>query len=382
MICRPSSTSAYRCFKPDDCRDELTTELHHFCDASEKGYGAVSYLKITDKNKHARISFVIGKSRLAPLKPMTIPRLELCGAVLAARLHEVFVRETDLKIDEVFFWCDSMTVLGYIRNTTSRYKSFVANRLAVIHDLTEVQQWRHVDGTSNPADLASRGIAATDEEMIKLWLQGPPFLRGNEYPKLNAPFTNNDDQHKEEEGGVLASSTLESHFTDLLIQRCSTWKKIRKVMQHVLRFVSLLKDSNTSIESHTEQSRIESLIIGRVQEEVFKEDYQHLQQHNEVRKGSTLAQLNPFIDDAGLIRLRGRLENSDLPEDMKAPILLPQRHRLTRLIIQDAHRKAAHSGVKQVMSKLRERFWIIKCLAAVKSTIGECIFAKRLINLK
>ena len=79
----------------------------------------MSYLKISDTNSHVRISFVMGKSRLAPLKPMTIPRLELCGAVLAARLHEVFTRETDLKIDKVFFWCDSMTVLGYIRNTTS-----------------------------------------------------------------------------------------------------------------------------------------------------------------------------------------------------------------------------------------------------------------------
>ena len=140
IICVP------RCFKPQKLCDGFATKLYHLLDASEKGYGAVTYQKITDKDGRIRISFVMGKLRLAPLKPMTIPRLELCGAVLAARLHDVFMRETDLKIDEVF-WCDSLSVLGYIRNATSRYKSFVANRLAMIHDLIEVHRWHHIDGS-------------------------------------------------------------------------------------------------------------------------------------------------------------------------------------------------------------------------------------------
>ena len=366
-----------RCVKPEEVRDELKTELHHFCDASEKGYGAVSYLKMSGKDDHFRISFLIGKSRLAPLKPMTIPRLELCGAVLDARLHEVFMRETDLKINEVFFWCDSMTVLGYIRNTTSRYKLFVANRLAVIHDLTEVHQWHHIDGTLNPADLASRGIAASDEDKLQFWLEGPAFLCDKIYPEAKVKFAPNVDRNEEEEGNVLASSAPEDHFVDRLIHRCSTWSKIRGVMKCMLRFISLLKGSKTTVTDDAIQD-FDSIMIKHVQEEAFPEDYKYLQRNKGVRKGSTLAQLNPFIDAAGLIRVRGRLENSDLPEDMKTPILLPQRHRLTRLIIEDVHRKAAHSGVKQVISKLRENFWIIKCLAAVKSTIGECIVCKRI----
>ena len=367
-----------RCFKPKVFRNEIPNEIHHFCDASEKGYGAVSYLKMSDENNHARISFLIGKSRLAPLKPMTIPRLELCGAVLAARLHEVFMRETDLKINKVFFWCDSMTVLGYIRNTTSRYKSFVANRLAVIHDLTEVHQWHHVDGTMNPADLASRGIVASEREKIQFWLQGPAFLRDKVYPESEAKSSLSDELEREDEGHVLASTNLESQFILRLIERCSTWTKVQNVLRYVLKFISLLKGSKLTVDCDAEQRRIESLVIRRVQIDVFEQDYKHLQQTKEVRKGSPLAQFNPFIDDAGVIRLRGRLENSHLPEDMKTPILLPQSHRLTRLIIEEAHRQTAHSGVKQVMSKLREKFWIIKCLAAVKSTIGECIICKKM----
>ena len=368
-----------RCFKPEGCRGELTTELHYFCDASEKGYGAVSYLKIFDKKDHVRISFLMGKSRLAPLKPMTIPRLELCGAVLAARLHEVFVRETDLKIDKVFFWSDSMTVLGYIRNTTSRYKSFVANRLAVIQDLTEVHQWHHVDGTLNPADLASRGISASDNEMLDLWLQGPIFLKDASYPiEKVISFKSDHIRNEEEQTADVMITARSQHFIDLLIHRCSTWEKAQNVVRYVLRFIFLLKRSAKIPESSAAQPDINSLMIRHVQSDVFNDDYKHLQQNNSVRKGSPLAQLNPFIDSTGVIRARGRLENSDLPEDMKTPILLPQRHRLTRLVIEDAHRKAAHAGVKQVISKLRERYWIIKCLAAVKSTIGECIICKKI----
>ena len=181
------------------------------------------YLKITDKDGRIRISFVMGKSRLAPLKSMTIPRLELCGAVLATRLHEVFVRETDLKIDKIFFWCDSMTVLGYIRNTTSRYKSFVANRLAVIHDLSEVHHWHHIEGISNPADLASRGCSAGDEELLKLWLEGPKFLTDAKYPQTGAALHDQaDSEDVDKMASVMTLAVSDDHFVDVLIRRCGS----------------------------------------------------------------------------------------------------------------------------------------------------------------
>ena len=129
-----------RCFKPGNLSQDFTCELHYFSDASETAYGAVCYLKVFDSHQNQKVSFVIGKSRLAPMKLVTIPRLELCGAVLAARLHEVVKREVTYNITDVYFWCDSMTVLCYIRNTKSRFKTFVANRIAMIHELTQVHQ--------------------------------------------------------------------------------------------------------------------------------------------------------------------------------------------------------------------------------------------------
>ena len=92
--------------------------------------------------------------------------------------------------------------------------------------------------------------------------------------------------------------------------------------------------------------------------------------------------MNPFIDALVLMRVRGQLENSELPDDMKTPILVPHRHRLTRLIIEDAHRSTGHAGVKHVMAVLRKLYWILRCLAAVKSTIGECIVCKRIHRQK
>ena len=124
-----------------------------------------------------RISFVIGKSRLAPIKLVTIPRLELCGAVLASRLHELVSKKLQFKIGRMYFWTDSMTVLRYLRNTKSRFKTFVANRIAVIQDLTNVDDWRHIPGELNPADLASRGFMPSEPEKLLVWHEGPAFLK-------------------------------------------------------------------------------------------------------------------------------------------------------------------------------------------------------------
>ena len=102
----------------------------------------------------------MGKSRLSPLKLLTIPRLELSAAVVAARLDKSIRTETDIQVDESVFWTDSTYVLGYIRNETKRFHTFVANRVATIQDVAAASQWRHVDSSQNPADDASREFSA------------------------------------------------------------------------------------------------------------------------------------------------------------------------------------------------------------------------------
>ena len=121
----------------------------------------------------------------------------------------------------------------------------------------------------------------------------------------------------------------------------------------------------------------ESVIVRRIQEASFDEDYERLKKGKQISAASKLVQLNPFIDKKGVIRIRGRIANSKLHSEVRTPILLPRNHRVTKLIIRNCHEKNGHVGLKHVMSSLRQRFWILQCTAAVKSVLGQCMFCKR-----
>lgn len=156
--------SLNRCYKPSGFGEIKGAQLHIFSDGSEQGYRACAYLRLTNtQNKHT-CSLLMGKSRLAPIKRMTIPRLELSGAVVACRLFDFLEEELEVPINQTIFWTDSTIVLGYIRNESRRFKTFVGNRISKIHDTTSPEQWRHVGTDLNPADIASRGIEASDEQ--------------------------------------------------------------------------------------------------------------------------------------------------------------------------------------------------------------------------
>nr|XP_024655051.1 uncharacterized protein LOC112430804 [Maylandia zebra] len=168
--------SISRCVTPKGFGEIKSAQLHHFCDASESGYGAVSYLRLSNSKQEVCVSFIIGKARVAPLKQVTIPRLELAAAVLAVRLDKMLSVELNLNLSESVFWSDSTTVLQYIANTTTRFKTYVANRVSTIHALTKVEQWRYISSKLNPADAASRGMTVGCFLKSSTWINGPEFL--------------------------------------------------------------------------------------------------------------------------------------------------------------------------------------------------------------
>jgi hypothetical protein len=166
-----------RCVKSADIGGIRICQLHHFADASQLGYGVVSYIRLIDMNNHIHCALLMSKARVAPLKKVTIPRLELSAATLAVRMHHMIVKQLEYEVHDVCFWTDSMAVLRYIWNENSRFQTFVANRLAVIRDGSDVTQWKFVKSDDNPADDVSRSMKTDDFLCSIRWLNGPDFLR-------------------------------------------------------------------------------------------------------------------------------------------------------------------------------------------------------------
>lgn len=168
--------SVNRCFTCKDFGSIASAQLHSFSDSSEAGYGAVSYLRLLNDKGEVNIAFAIGKTKVAPLKQMTKPRLELAAAVLAVRLDRILKAELQFHLDESFFWSDSTTVLKYIANTTKRFKTYVANRISIIHTHSKASQWKYICSNLNPADAASRGMKTEEFLRSQVWINGPAFL--------------------------------------------------------------------------------------------------------------------------------------------------------------------------------------------------------------
>lgn len=367
-----------RCFKPD--YDISNVQLHIFSDGSEVGYGACAYLRFVDLNGNVNCSFILGKARLAPIKQISIPRLELSGAVLGCRLYEIIRDELEIELDDVVFWTDSTIVLGYINNEKKRFKTFVGNRVSIIHELTTNNQWRHVDSKSNPADVASRGAYAYDRKRIDMWLGGPEFLLQptSEWPKLDIQSSIADDD-VEVKRETTNNATSIQPIKDIF-KYFSSWTKLQRAVAWLTRFKDFCRRRYLK---HTINLRVGDLmkteienaqrdIFRRIQTNVFTNEQEKLMKKKPVNKDSRLASLNPTIYD-GLIRTNGRL---NLPAE-KCPIILPNGDHVTELIIKDTHEENGHVGTCQVVAILRQKFWILKCQNTVRNILKRCVKCKR-----
>ena len=165
-----------RCFKPEGFGKVQETQLHLFSDASHKGYSATAYLRLKDIIGKIHCSFVIGKARLAPIKEISIPRLELTAAVISVKLSHAIRNELDLAVNNSVYWTDSTSVLKCIHNQTKRFHTFESNRLTIIHDGSTPQEWWYVNRDANPADDGSKGLKLGTLIKNDRWLIGPEFL--------------------------------------------------------------------------------------------------------------------------------------------------------------------------------------------------------------
>ena len=237
--------SVRRCFKPEGFGTVMSTQLHHFSDASTTGYGQCSYVRLVDDKGQIHCSLIMGKARVAPLKMVTIPRLELTAAVVSVRISDMLRQELQYESVEEIFWTDSKVVLGYIKNDSKRFHVFVANRVQQIRDQTSPSQWRHVETKCNPADDASRGITAKELVESSRWISGPEFLWTPEdqwpQPLENQDLVTPSDDPEVKKVTSYATSTQEQWNLAESLSYFSDWHRACRAVAICLRYKQKLR---------------------------------------------------------------------------------------------------------------------------------------------
>ena len=175
-----SNLSVPRCLHIGKHKDVQSMQLHVFSDASETAYGAVVYARYVYVDHAATTTIVAAKSRIAPLAAISIPRMELMGAVTGLRLAVSVANALQVLVKQVKFWCDSMSKLWWISGHSRSFKLFVANCVGEIQNITSPEQWRYVSTKDNPADHLTRGMAALALACNDQWWKGPAFLQMDE----------------------------------------------------------------------------------------------------------------------------------------------------------------------------------------------------------
>lgn len=161
-------------------RQGAVVQLHGFADASEAAYGGVIYMRCEMPDGQIRVSLLTAKTKVAPLQQVTLPRLELCAAVLVSKLLRSVTLTYGLDTNDCVMWSDSQVTLGWIRKAPRTWKTFVANRVSTIQAIASPERWRYVPSTQNPADCLSRGVFPEELVAHPMWLHGPTWVAGDE----------------------------------------------------------------------------------------------------------------------------------------------------------------------------------------------------------
>ena len=321
-----------RCYSSKEM-DSLTStrDIHVFCDASERAYGSVAYLRSEDPSGRVEVAFLAARSRVAPRKQQSIPRLELCAALTGAQLAKVLWTELSLPIRQTILWSDSTTVLTWLQSDSCRFKVFVGTRVAEIQDLTDRDAWRYVDTSSNPADDITRGKTLAELGTRSRWYQGPSFLQGSPEQWAKKPDTP-PAEGEELRKTLVCGLTITAPVLDP--PEASQFTTFAKLLEATARSIHGAAEGSPSASNYKEA---EISLLQRAQQDCFATEVAQLRAGKAVPNSSRLVTLAPEFDDTNqLIRVGGRLRHSTLLNlDAMHPIVLDPQHWITKLIIKD-----------------------------------------------
>ncbi|RVE40250.1 hypothetical protein evm_015100 [Chilo suppressalis] len=353
-------------------------QIYGFCDASEKAFACVVYIVTQNDKGEFTPVLVTAKTRLAPLnKQISLPRLELCGALplaqLISKVKDSYKLADDLQ--NTFAWTDSMVVLGWIHGDISRWKQFVANRISQIIKIVPPSQWLHVRSEDNPADCASRGLTVTSLLEHNLWWQGPKWITNHKNSYDQSEYEQPTLELKNSKSSVNAALYEQqlTLFDKLLADNNSITKTVR-IIAWISRSIAQLRNRSGNINNYLLSAELNEayfIIIKYIQANEFETDLINLKNKGHVQHKSKIAPLHPFLDDHGIIRVGGRLNYSNLNSSAKHPVILSSHSRFTDLIVEQAHLTTLHGGPRLTLSFIREKYWVVSGMRTVKRILRK-----------
>lgn len=350
--------------------DAVTLELHGFSDASQRAYGAVVYVRSIAADGTVYVNLVASKSRVAPLKPTTIPRLELCGAKLLAELVQKVIFAMKIQFDAVKLWCDSQIVLCWLRKSPLVLNQFVANRVATIVELTQSYQWGYIRSEENPADAISRGELPEDLQKKEQWWKGAQMLWEQQLTPRQ-PEAIEESMIPEVKAAAVVMAAVRSD-PPITLNRLSNYRRIQRAWVYVHRYIDKKVHKKQEFGDITadEIRRAERSILLLVQRESYGDVLKALQSKSVQRQ--PYRNLALFVGDDGLIRVGGRLKYSAIPYDGKHQVLLPQKHHITETIVRGLHQEHFHVGQNGLLAIVREHYWPVHAQQLIKKVVSSC----------
>ena len=391
-----------RCLKRDG--EVKRQEIWGFCDASPLAYGCVVYLRTIYAKGPATSRFVLARTKInPPRQPLTLPRAELVAArflataVLAVKEYLLMGKDT-----KTYLFGDSMIALHWLKQDPEKWKVFVSNAVTVIQGASKVDDWYHIPGEDNPADLLTRPHTLEDlkGEMGQLWFHGPEFiLTGNVPPQpdfsVERPVeveTELKRQAEEELTVGLASVKPKDSPIATVFGRTSDTLRAIRIVAWMVRAITPCRGSGgpdqavgrakgkVLVLSQPDIDRAMDAIARHIQRTEFTGVIDDLRRSGEVKATDRLAGLNPYLDERGLLRSKSRVEADGqgvISKDWAEPIIMPSSSEILGRLILWTHEKYLHAGTDLVHATLRSKWWIVRGRATIQKYLTRCMECKK-----
>ncbi len=357
--------------------------LHGFCDASTVAYGAAIYARSEGPDNSISITLIIAKARVLPTKPITVPKAELCGALLLAKLLRHTTTLLDLPLSAIHAWTDSEIVLYWLPKAPPSLNRFVANRVVTIQDLVPPERWRHVATNDNPADLASRGVRALELLQSELWWHGPGWL--SLPPDSWPPPFRTKPTLSINSVSVLPDPSLspsETAFMSYLANICSSFSRLVRVLCYARRFFNNCCHPTSKIAGPLtldELSSAKAILFTLAQRQSFPKLFHALSSQSAPPVNHPLRHYHLTMSPHGYILAQSRVRNPNSPSAPTQLIPLSVSSPITKLLLTSAHRSHGHPGTSTLTSILSTTYLIVGLRNFLKQVSRRCVICQKIL---